>query len=1052
MSTVALRGILAYDETANEWSWKGRWLFGDSVPVSKESGEGENAAPVARVPKSKQNAKKKDTSQPFLYKWQEASEPSAVPVPSLNVKIIGADDEDQIDGEPEATPATPMDIDPPTTQSVSEKDDNKAQQEQSLPLGDDSKSENPPADITIETAKGAEDKVALETIAPDPSIGTREKAETTETSETNTTKSEPPKPTTTPPAAPMNTKTPSETAVSDDKMQIDKPKDDRETISPTTPKAEEKEKPTMEKATTESEAPPLVLKEIEKKTEKEKVDDKEKKSDFMPDAKPVKETSEKKVAGVVADGIKTEVERTKKEEEKSAQKTKNESTTAPTETTSMDMEPGTDDKAVKQKSDAPPKVTFADIIPKFLNAADKYNNKGNKNVCPSSGQWKGHFENVIPGKRSGRNKAPQAPIIQKIEENFYLFLNATPSSIEILEPNSDGPPLDLFAFETTTKGHIPKITAKAEEVPKDGPKPETTAENTDKPTEVSSEAENDNTKPKEAISLVQVRGCGENEFGTFEIMGYLDLNTMVMEIQRQYVVTEIQAVSPAVTRRRRSSLTAGSLQEGPRPHSTRKRNPTWKRASYDPEEDRRRKRSRPLPGQKQGSPMSIDANGNFIPATDANGFPLANSSIPFTINPDQSASSGILLGKFDATATSMSGRSTAGKGQKSRLVLPTQAKAAGSTNTDASGRRRSASTGAIRTKRRSSGMGKSGSNAASTKSGSTYIRLPAVGDPKKARWRAAHFLYYQRDDPEQRALLLQQQQEQADNANQNGTNGTTPNAKLPPPKPKYVIYEGEMVDSKREGRGICLFTDGTLYEGEWKRNKEHGYGKLMSSDRKQIIYEGEWERGRMQGTGTYYYGSSDPLKPGSRYVGEFRENLRNGMGRYFLADGSVYDGQWRDGVMNGLGIFTWPDLSMYDGVWKDGKRNGQGLLKKADGFIYDGQWVNNTMEGRGIAIYPNGQKYEGSFSNGRREGRGTIVFTNGAVYEGRFRDDAVDGQGTMKMSRTMIVPREEADEKIAKKEKKKEGETADEVKKEDFMIPISFQSDMTRILTKTGFM
>eukprot|EP00531_Pseudo-nitzschia_arenysensis_P000643 CAMPEP_0116129562 /NCGR_PEP_ID=MMETSP0329-20121206/7988_1 /TAXON_ID=697910 /ORGANISM="Pseudo-nitzschia arenysensis, Strain B593" /LENGTH=1052 /DNA_ID=CAMNT_0003623833 /DNA_START=203 /DNA_END=3361 /DNA_ORIENTATION=- len=1052
MSTVALRGILAYDETANEWSWKGRWLFGDCVPVPKAGAEGESTALVTSAPRSKQNAKMKDTSQPFLYKWQEASEPSAVPVPSLNVKIIGADDEEEVDEEPEAAPATPMDVEPPTTQRTPEKESIKPQQEQSISLGNDSKSEKPSAVVKDETAKGAEDKVAGETTGRDPSSETKEKTQTTEI---DTTKPEQPKPTTAPPAAPMDPKTPSDTTVSDDIMQIDKPKDDKETVPPTTLKVEEKTKAEIEieTATTESAPPPSVPKENEKMAEEKKVDDNEKKTGSLPVVEPSKESAENKVSEVLADGVKEEAVEPKKEEEKSTETTKDTSTPADA-TTPMDIEPSTDvSKTSKPKPEAPPKVTFADIIPEFLNATDKYSNKDNKKVCPSSGQWKGYFENVIPGKRSGRNKAPQPPTIQRVEENFYLFLNATPSSNEIPEPSSDNPLPDLFAFETTTKDHIPKLDVKAEEVPKDEPKKETTAESTEKNAEVSFTPKNDNTKPKETISLVQVRGCGENEFGTFEIMGYLDLNTMVMEIQRQYVVTELQAVSPAVTRRRRSSATVDSLQEGPRPHSTRKRNPTWKRASYDPEEDRRRKRTRPLPGQKQGSPMSIDANGNLIPVTDANGVPIANSSIPFTINPDQSASSGILLGKFDATASSMLGGSTAGKGQKSRLVLPTQAKAAGGATTNASGRRRSASTGAIRTKRRSSGMGKSGSNAASTKSGSTYIRLPAVGDPKKARWRAAHFLYYQRDDPEQRALLLQQQQQQAgEGANPNGSNGITPNAKLPPPKPKYVIYEGEMVDSKREGRGICLFTDGTFYEGEWKRNKEHGYGKLMSSDRKQIIYEGEWERGRMQGTGTYYYGSSDPLKPGSRYVGEFRENLRNGMGRYFLADGSVYDGQWRDGVMNGLGIFTWPDLSMYDGVWKDGKRNGQGLLKKADGFIYDGQWVNNTMEGRGIAIYPNGQKYEGSFSNGRREGRGTIVFTNGAVYEGRFRDDAVDGQGTMKMSRTMIVPREEADEKIVKKEKKKEGETAEEVKKEDFMIPISFQSDMTRILTKTGFM
>mmetsp|Transcript_9988 Transcript_9988/g.17867 ORF Transcript_9988/g.17867 Transcript_9988/m.17867 type:complete len:414 (+) Transcript_9988:2-1243(+) len=368
-----------------------------------------------------------------------------------------------------------------------------------------------------------------------------------------------------------------------------------------------------------------------------------------------------------------------------------------------------------------------------------------------------------------------------------------------------------------------------------------------------------------------------------------------------------------------------------------------------------------------------------------------------------------------------------------RITLPTHSNLA---KKAASGNKRNAD-GGVRNKRVSS-SGKTGTGAASISSGigpnsSPYIRLPAVGDPKKARWRAAHFLYYQRPDPEQ--------QEQSTDATGGNSNNNT--AKVPE-RPRYVIYEGEEVNGYREGRGICLYNNGLLYEGEWKRNKEHGYGKLMSSDRQKLIYEGEWERGRIQGTGTYYYGSSDPLNPGSRYIGEFKENLRHGMGRYFFPDGSCYDGQWRDGVMHGRGVFTWPDNSVYDGEWKDGKRTGQGLLKAGDGFIYDGTWVNNSMEGRGVAIYPSGQKFEGMFSNGRREGRGTIHFTNGATYEGRFRDDAVDGQGTMKMTRVMVVPRKQDDDTNAE-------EMAEEDKKDDFMIPISFQSDMTHIHTRAGF-
>ncbi len=1011
MSTVALRGIVSYDETANEWSWTGRWLFGDCVPVKAEG----STPPVTTPPTTKRNKKQKDASKPFLYKWKEASDPSQVPVPSLNVKIIGGDEEEEEDDdaeEPEPTPLTlaVTDPSPPAQTTALDKDSNKAQQSS----GDDGKSETKPAAATEETVKRAETKVQGQ------SDGATTPAEAS--AKTESTKPAPPPAIT--PAAPMDPKTP--TPSSDGKMQIDK-KDDK--VPLTKPEAKTTTEPAKTEATSTSQ-----VEDNEKKTHQERVD-KEKNSETLPVTEKSKESVDK---AVPADKIDV----AKKEEEKPMETKTDASTSTLTETiTPMEIEPNDSSTPAKPKPEEPPKVMFASIMPKFLDASDRYKDSNQKAICPSSGQWKGYFENVIPGKKTGRSKTP--PKIQKIDEAFTLFLNATPTTKETPEP-SDNPSVELFAFATATKDHIPNT--KSDEVKIDGAK--LAAENTDATSGTSSEKDK---KTKQTFLLVQVRGWGENEFGTFEIMGYLDLNTMVMEIQRQYVVTEINAVStPAATRRRRSSATAGFNQEGTRSHSTRKRNPTWKRASYDPEEDRRRKRTRP--GQKHGSPVSIDpATGNLIPAVDANGVPFPGS-IPFALNPE-GASSGVLLGKFDANSGAIPMSTVSGssiRGQNSRLVLPTQSK-----GVDSTGRRRSSSTGGVRTKRRSSSMGKSATTP--TKSGSTHIRLPAVGDAKKARWRAAHFLYYQRDDPERRALELQQQQErqQQQQQQQQGTtptptNGTISNAKLPPPKPKYVIYEGEMVDSKREGRGICLFTDGTLYEGEWKRNKEHGYGKLMSSDRKQIIYEGEWERGRMQGNGTYYYGSSDPLKPGSRYVGEFRENLRNGIGRYFLADGSVYDGQWRDGVMNGLGVFTWPDHSMYDGVWKDGKRNGQGLLKKADGFIYDGQWVNNTMDGRGIAIYPNGQKYEGSFSNGRREGRGTIVFTNGAVYEGRFRDDAVDGQGTMKMSRTMIVPREEMENKIMKKETK-EGEAA-EAKKEDFMIPISFQSDMTRILTKTGFM
>ena len=204
-------------------------------------------------------------------------------------------------------------------------------------------------------------------------------------------------------------------------------------------------------------------------------------------------------------------------------------------------------------------------------------------------------------------------------------------------------------------------------------------------------------------------------------------------------------------------------------------------------------------------------------------------------------------------------------------------------------------------------------------------------------------------------------------------------------KINYVIYEGEMTDGVRHGQGVCLYNNNTLYEGQWKKNKEHGVGKLMSADRKRVIYEGTWEKGRMHGQGTYYYyleQSDGTFIENGRYAGHFRRGAREGMGIYTLPCGSIYDGEFHDNIQNGYGIFRFTDGSIYEGAWKDGKRHGNtGILVASDGFRYEGQWVNNSMEGRGVATYPKGQVYDGTWVAGKREGRGTIRFTNGAVCE-----------------------------------------------------------------------
>ena len=75
------------------------------------------------------------------------------------------------------------------------------------------------------------------------------------------------------------------------------------------------------------------------------------------------------------------------------------------------------------------------------------------------------------------------------------------------------------------------------------------------------------------------------------------------------------------------------------------------------------------------------------------------------------------------------------------------------------------------------------------------------------------------------------------------------------------VYEGEIKDGKRHGRGSWTGPDGKKYEGEWKDNKRHGRGTYTFSDGAK--YEGEYQDGKLwTGTFTMPNGSKTEWKDG----------------------------------------------------------------------------------------------------------------------------------------------------------------------------------------------
>jgi hypothetical protein len=54
---------------------------------------------------------------------------------------------------------------------------------------------------------------------------------------------------------------------------------------------------------------------------------------------------------------------------------------------------------------------------------------------------------------------------------------------------------------------------------------------------------------------------------------------------------------------------------------------------------------------------------------------------------------------------------------------------------------------------------------------------------------------------------------------------------------------------------------------------------------------------------------------------------------FHFKSGAVYEGEWKGNMREGVGVQEWPDKARYDGEWKDNKANGKGKFWHVDGDI-----------------------------------------------------------------------------------------------------------------------
>ena len=103
------------------------------------------------------------------------------------------------------------------------------------------------------------------------------------------------------------------------------------------------------------------------------------------------------------------------------------------------------------------------------------------------------------------------------------------------------------------------------------------------------------------------------------------------------------------------------------------------------------------------------------------------------------------------------------------------------------------------------------------------------------------------------------------------------------------------------------------------------------------------------------------------YEGEWVDDKWHGKGTLNLKSGDKYVGDFKNGMLNGHGKYTWSenragDCKDYIGDFRDNNKHGYGTLQFKTGDKYQGQFIDDERHGFGVFYYADGYRYEGEFN------------------------------------------------------------------------------------------
>ena len=196
--------------------------------------------------------------------------------------------------------------------------------------------------------------------------------------------------------------------------------------------------------------------------------------------------------------------------------------------------------------------------------------------------------------------------------------------------------------------------------------------------------------------------------------------------------------------------------------------------------------------------------------------------------------------------------------------------------------------------------------------------------------------------------------------------------------------------NKKSFNIITYKEDNSKQYGYFELGNINGITKYIISDKNKIIFEGEFENGFPKGYGKYSIGNE-----GRYYEGIFNKEIVLGIETW--KDGTIYMGEFKNNKKDGIGMYRWPDGTTYYGEWKNNNMEGFCYIKFADDRRYEGQMINGVKNGYGEFTWKPIRKYIGNYVNDLKDGFGIYIWNIKAfqIYVGFWHKGKMEGIGLM---------------------------------------------------------